>query len=160
MGRDLMHPAGSGHATDGARTGEPDGDGTSALHVCRGCGASLQSTFVDLGMAPPTQAFLTEQQLLEPEAYYPLDVRICEVCLLVQLPAYVAAEQIFREYAYFSSYSDSWVRHAERLVDDGVRLQGLDQRSLVVEVASNDGYLLQHVIARGIPALGIEPARN
>jgi SAM-dependent methyltransferase len=115
---------------------------------------------VELGMSPPCEDFLTEDRLSEPETFYPLDVRVCDVCLLVQLPTYLSAQSIFSEYAYFSSFSDSWVEHAERLVDEGVRRQKLDSGSRVIEVASNDGYLLQHVVARGITALGIEPASN
>jgi SAM-dependent methyltransferase len=115
---------------------------------------------VDLGMSPPCEDFLTEDRLSEPETFYPLDVRVCDMCLLVQLPTYLSAQSIFSEYAYFSSFSDSWVAHAERLVDEGVRRQKLDSGSRVIEVASNDGYLLQHVVARGITALGIEPASN
>jgi SAM-dependent methyltransferase len=111
-------------------------------------------------MSPPCEDFLTADRLLEPEVFYPLDVRVCDRCLLVQLPAYVAPEAIFREYAYFSSFSASWVEHADRLVDEAVRRQDLDGSSRVVEIASNDGYLLQHVVRRGIPALGVEPARN
>jgi SAM-dependent methyltransferase len=116
--------------------------------------------FVDLGMSPPCEDFLPQGRLHEPEMFYPLDVRICDRCLLVQLPTYVSAESIFGEYAYFSSYSDSWVAHAERLVEEAVRRQALGPESRVVEVASNDGYLLQHVLARGIGALGVEPAGN
>jgi SAM-dependent methyltransferase len=111
-------------------------------------------------MAPPCEDWLTQDRLLEPEVFYPLDVRICDECLLVQLPTYVSAEDIFSEYAYFSSYSDSWVAHADAFVSEAVRRGGLGADSRVVEVASNDGYLLQHVVARGIPALGVEPARN
>ncbi len=135
-------------------------DPTSAPRTCRGCGAELTRTFVDLGRSPPSEDFLTEARLLEPEVFYPLDVRVCDVCLLVQLPTYIPAEEIFREYAYFSSYSDSWVDHAAQFVDEAVDRAGLDQGSHVIEVASNDGYLLQHVLARGIAAVGIEPARN
>src|SRR4051794_11902010 len=94
------------------------------------------------------------------EPFYPLHVRICRACLLVQLPAVVDREDIFREYAYFSSYSDSWVEHARRYADAMVERRGLGAASFVVELASNDGYLLQHFVARGIPVLGIEPARN
>ena len=111
-------------------------------------------------MSPPCEDFLTEERLREPETYYPLDVRICDRCVLVQLPPYLSPEVIFSEYAYFSSFSDSWVAHAEQLVAEAVRRQGLGPRSHVVEVASNDGYLLQHVIRRGIPAMGVEPAGN
>ena len=111
-------------------------------------------------MSPPCEDFLTEDRLHGPETFYPLDVRICDRCLLVQLPTYLSAQSIFTEYAYFSSFSDSWVAHAGRFVDEAIRRQGLGPRSRVVEIASNDGYLLQHVLSRGIPALGVEPARN
>lgn len=111
-------------------------------------------------MSPPCEDFLTEDRLHAPETFYPLDVRICDSCLLVQLPTYLSAQSIFSEHAYFSSYSDSWVAHAERLVDEAIRRQDLGAGSRVVEIASNDGYLLQHIIARGIPALGVEPAGN
>jgi SAM-dependent methyltransferase len=103
---------------------------------------------------------LRPDQLDEPETFYPLHVRICEACLLVQLPAYVAAEEVFSDYAYFSSYSESWVAHAGRFVDEIAERLRLGPNSFVVEVASNDGYLLQHAVARGIPVLGIEPAAN
>jgi len=127
---------------------------------CRLCSAELRHTFVDLGMSPPCESYLTASQLDEAEKFYPLHVRICESCLLVQLPAYISPEAVFSDYAYFSSYSDSWVEHARRFVDDAaVRLQ-LGSESFVVEVASNDGYLLQHSVARGIRSLGIEPAAN
>lgn len=132
----------------------------AAARACRSCGAPLERLFVDLGMSPPCEDFLTADRLHEPETFYPLDVRICDACLLVQLPAYVAPESIFREYAYFSSFSSSWIDHAERFVEEAIRRQGLGPTSNVVEIASNDGYLLQHVVRRGIPALGVEPARN
>jgi SAM-dependent methyltransferase len=127
---------------------------------CRSCGAPLERLFVDLGMSPPCEDFLAADRLLGPETFYPLDVRICDRCLLVQLPTYLSAASIFTEYAYFSSYSDSWVDHARRLVDEAIRRQRLGPTSQVVEIGSNDGYLLQHVIANGIPAIGVEPARN
>ena len=127
---------------------------------CRLCAAELTETFVDLGMSPPCESFLAADQLDRGETFYPLHVRICSQCLLVQLPAYIAAEDIFSHYAYFSSFSDSWVAHAGRYVDAAVERLGLGADSFVVEVASNDGYLLQHVVARGIRALGIEPAAN
>ena len=127
---------------------------------CRSCGAPLDRLFVDLGMSPPCEDFLAPERLHEPETFYPLDVRICDRCLLVQLPSYLQPASIFTEYAYFSSYSDTWVEHAARLVDEAVRRQGLGPSSRVVEIGSNDGYLLQHVLARGIPAVGVEPARN
>lgn len=127
---------------------------------CRLCSAELTRTFVDLGMSPPCESYLTAEQLDQAETFYPLHVRICDECLLVQLPSYIPAEDIFSDYAYFSSYSDSWVAHARDFVHAAAGRVGLDGRSFVVEVASNDGYLLQHVVARGIRALGIEPAAN
>jgi len=127
---------------------------------CRLCGAELTRTFVDLGMSPPCESYLDASQLDSGETFYPLHVRICSSCLLVQLPAYISGEEIFSHYAYFSSYSDSWVAHAKRFVDEAVDRLGLGASSFVVEVASNDGYLLQHVVARGVRCLGIEPAEN
>jgi SAM-dependent methyltransferase len=128
--------------------------------TCRLCAAELTHTFVDLGMSPPCESFLAADELDGGETFYPLHVRVCAECLLVQLPAYIPAEDIFTHYAYFSSYSDSWVAHARRFVDTAVERLGLTAGSFVVEVASNDGYLLQHVVERGIRALGIEPAAN
>jgi hypothetical protein len=131
-----------------------------ALPACRLCSAPLDTTFVDLGMSPPCESYLAADQLDAGEVFYPLHVRVCSSCLLVQLPAYIPAEDIFTFYAYFSSYSDSWVEHARRFVDGAVERWGLGPDSFVVEVASNDGYLLQHVVAKGIRCLGIEPAAN
>jgi hypothetical protein len=127
---------------------------------CRLCAAELTHTFVDLGMSPPCESYLTAEELDQGETFYPLHVRLCTECLLVQLPAYIPAEDIFSDYAYFSSFSDSWVEHARRFVDIAVDRLGLSADSFVIEVASNDGYLLQHVLHRGIRALGIEPAKN
>ena len=127
---------------------------------CRFCAAPLEHTFVDLGMSPLCESYVPSDRLSSMEPFYPLHVRICEGCLLVQLEEFVTAEEIFTEYAYFSSYSDSWVAHAREYVDSAVNRFGLDTGSLVVELASNDGYLLQHVVERGIPALGVEPAAN
>jgi SAM-dependent methyltransferase len=127
---------------------------------CRFCSATLRHSFVDLGMSPLCEAYVPETRLSAMEPFYPLHVKVCHECLLVQLEEFVSPEEIFGEYAYFSSYSDSWVRHAASYVDAAVRRFALDERSLVVELASNDGYLLQHVVARGVPALGIEPAAN
>ncbi|MBA2954248.1 methyltransferase domain-containing protein [Nocardioides sp. MAH-18] len=127
---------------------------------CRLCGDDLTQTFVDLGTSPPCESYLDADQLDRGETFYPLHVRICSSCLLVQLPAYLAGEDIFSHYAYFSSYSESWVAHAKRYVDAAVARLDLDETSLVVEVASNDGYLLQHVRDLGIRCLGIEPAAN
>ena len=135
--------------------------GSSALgYPCRFCAAPVTTVVCDLGMSPLCESFLTAEQLNQMEPFYPLRADVCERCWLVQLERYVAPEAIFTEYAYFSSYSDSWVRHARDytgMVADRLRL-GPD--SLVVELASNDGYLLQHFVARGVPVLGIEPARN
>jgi 2-polyprenyl-3-methyl-5-hydroxy-6-metoxy-1,4-benzoquinol methylase len=127
---------------------------------CRLCGAPLTQTFVDLGMSPLCESYVSAERLDHAESFYPLNVRQCSSCLLVQLPAYVPGEEIFSDYAYFSSYSDSWVAHAKRYADAMIDRLGLSSDSLVTEVASNDGYLLQHFTARGIPALGVEPAAN
>jgi SAM-dependent methyltransferase len=137
------------------------GDGKDMpLHACRLCGASLTRTFVDLGMSPLCESYVPADRLDEAEVFYPLHVRVCESCLLVQLPAYVAAEEIFSDYAYFSSYSDSWVAHAKRYAQAMIDRLELRGDSLVIEVASNDGYLLQHFLAAGIRVLGVEPAAN
>jgi SAM-dependent methyltransferase len=111
-------------------------------------------------MSPLCESYVPPERVDEPEVFYPLHVRVCENCLLVQLPAYVPPEDIFGDYAYFSSYSDSWVAHAKRYADDMTARLRLDENSLVTEVASNDGYLLQHFANDGIPVLGIEPAKN
>jgi SAM-dependent methyltransferase len=111
-------------------------------------------------MSPPCESYVPASELDQGETFYPLHVRVCTACLLVQLPAYIAAEDIFTDYAYFSSYSDSWVRHARDYVELAVERLGLGPDAFVVEVASNDGYLLQHTVARGIRSLGIEPAAN
>ena len=117
-------------------------------------------TFVDLGMSPLCESYIPDESLDEAESFYPLHVRLCEACLLVQLPAYVSGESIFSDYAYFSSYSDSWVAHAKRYADAMIERLKLNPDSLVTEVASNDGYLLQHFQAAGVPVLGVEPAAN
>jgi SAM-dependent methyltransferase len=124
------------------------------------CDEPLTETFVDLGMSPLCESYLRADQLDRPETFYPLHVRICPACLLVQLPAYVPGEDIFSDYAYFSSYSSSWVAHAKRYAEAMTARLGLGPESLVTEVASNDGYLLQHFVAAGIPVLGVEPAAN
>lgn len=127
---------------------------------CRLCGRAELISVLDLGATPPCERFLTAEELDAPEPTYPLHLRLCRHCLLLQIPALITPEGTFTEYAYFSSYSDSWVEHARRFVDRTIMQQGLDQDSLVIEVAANDGYLLQHVAAAGIPCLGIEPSRN
>ncbi len=132
----------------------------TAATRCRHCDAALTHTFVDLGLSPPCQNHITTEQLGRPELFYPLHVYVCTRCYLVQLPNHLAAADIFEEYAYFSSYSDTLVAHARRYVEDITALLRLDRNSSVVELASNDGYLLQFFQERGIPALGIEPAKN
>ncbi|MCU7726403.1 class I SAM-dependent methyltransferase [Actinoplanes sp. KI2] len=128
--------------------------------ACRLCGASLTATFVDLGMSPLCESFVPADRTDGPETFYPLHVRICADCLLVQLAAYVPGEDIFSDYLYFSSYSTSWVEHARRYAADMTERLALGPDSLVAEVASNDGYLLQHFVAAGIPVVGVEPAAN
>ena len=128
--------------------------------VCRSCGTHLETTFVDLGMSPLANSLLTSEQALVMEPFYPLHVRVCAKCFLVQLEEFEPPEHIFSDYLYFSSYSDAWLAHCSRYADKMVAMLGLGPRSKVVEVASNDGYLLQFFAKRGIPVLGIEPARN
>ena len=132
----------------------------AGLPSCRFCAAPLRNTFVDLGMSPLCESYVPPERLGAMEPFYPLHVRVCDRCLLVQLEEVVAPDEIFTEYAYFSSYSDSWVAHARDYVESAVERFELDGDSLVLELASNDGYLLQHVVERGIPALGVEPAAN
>jgi SAM-dependent methyltransferase len=127
---------------------------------CRFCRALLKHTFVDLGMSPLCESYLTADQLNRMEPFYPLHVKVCEECFLVQLEDYVSPEHIFSEYAYFSSYSDSWLQHSSDYVEMISERFGLGKRSLVVELASNDGYLLQYLVKKGIPVLGVEPAAN
>jgi SAM-dependent methyltransferase len=126
---------------------------------CRFCRTPLHRTFVDLGMSPLCETFLDARQLNHMEPFYPLHVYVCEECLLVQLEEYVSPAEIFTDYPYFSSYSDSWIRHAARYVDAVSERLGLGRDSLVVELGSNDGYLLQHFVAKDVPVLGIEPAQ-
>src|ERR1035441_10891016 len=127
---------------------------------CRFCGQVLQTTFVDLGMSPFCQTHIERHQLNHMEPFYPLHAWVCRRCFLVQLEEYVTPANIFSEYAYFSSYSDSWVEHARRYAEMMRSRFGLSSGSLVMEIASNDGYLLQHFVSAGVPVLGIEPAAN
>jgi SAM-dependent methyltransferase len=127
---------------------------------CRLCGAELSRVFVDLGMSPLCQTHIAPAELNQAESFYPLRALVCETCLLVQLDQYVAPADIFSEYAYFSSYSDSWVEHARRYAEMARERFRLGSASKVMEIASNDGYLLQHFVKMGIPVLGIEPAAN
>jgi hypothetical protein len=130
------------------------------MTTCRLCGSTALASVVDLGATPPCERFLTAAQLAEPEPTYPLHLQVCTECWLAQIPPLITPEDTFTDYAYFSSYSTSWVEHARKYVDESVERLGLGADSLVVEVASNDGYLLQHVVAQGIPCLGIEPSVN
>jgi SAM-dependent methyltransferase len=131
-----------------------------SAYQCRFCGEPLRQTFVDLGLSPLCETYIDSAHLKDPELFYPLHSFVCEKCLLVQLPEHVAAREIFEEYAYFSSYSDSCLAHAKMYVSTISKRLALSNQSLVVEVASNDGYLLQYFKAMGIPVLGIEPAKN
>ena len=133
---------------------------TGRVPSCRFCAAPLHNTFVDLGLSPLCESFVPSDALNQMEPFFPLHVFVCDQCWLVQLDEYVAPEHIFTEYAYFSSYSDSWVEHARRYVETISARLGLGSANQVMEVASNDGYLLQHFVARGVPVLGIEPAAN
>jgi SAM-dependent methyltransferase len=127
---------------------------------CRFCGTVLRHTFVDLGMSPLCESFLTSDQLNQMEPFYPLHAYVCERCFLVQVEEYVDPGRIFSEYAYFSSYSDAWLQHAKAYTDMIVSRLGLHRGSRVVELGSNDGYLLQNFVRKGIPVLGVEPATN
>lgn len=127
---------------------------------CRHCDATLHHTFVDLGMSPLCESFLRADQLNTMEPFYPLHVLICDRCFLVQLEQYVSPAEIFTEYAYFSSYADSWLQHVQRYTDQMIARWNLGPNSRVVELASNDGYLLQYFVARNVPVLGVEPAVN
>src|SRR6185437_11524531 len=127
---------------------------------CRFCGRSLTHTFVDLGMSPLCESYISFEQLNYMEPFYPLHVYVCDNCFLVQLLEYVSPDRIFSDYAYFSSYSDSWLKHAQNYAEMAIARFELDSKSQVVEIASNDGYLLQYFVQRGIPVLGVEPAAN
>ena len=127
---------------------------------CRFCGTPLRQSFVDLGMSPLCESYLGAEQLNQMEPFYPLHVYVCKQCFLVQLEAYVTPEHIFTEYAYFSSYANTWLRHASAYTDLMTERFHLNEQSQVIEVASNDGYLLQYFVAKNIPAFGIEPAAN
>ena len=128
--------------------------------ACRHCGTPLRHSFCDLGSSPLANSYLSEQQLKEVERFFPLHVYVCEECFLVQLPEAETASNIFSDYAYFSSYSESWLEHAEAYVNAMVPRFGLDASKQVIEIASNDGYLLQFFARKGVPVLGIEPAAN
>jgi hypothetical protein len=125
---------------------------------CRHCRVSLTHTFLDLGFAPPSNAYLTQADLSKPEKYFPLKIKVCDQCWLVQTEDYAQAHELFSaEYAYFSSTSSGWLAHAKRYAEKMTHELGLNAQSLVIEVAANDGYLLKNFVATGIPCLGIEP---
>ena len=129
-------------------------------NCCRFCGTELKESFCDLGMSPLSNAYLTAESLQKAEPFYPLHSYVCNECFLVQLPEFESPEHIFSDYAYFSSYSDSWLNHASRYADAMVERFGLDASCRVIEIASNDGYLLQYFKNKAIPVLGVEPAAN
>jgi hypothetical protein len=135
-------------------------EGVLYVPRCRFCDTPLRQTFVDLGMSPLCESYLSANQLNRVEPFYPLHVRVCGHCFLVQLEEYVSPEDIFSDYAYFSSYSETWLAHAKAYAEQMTARFHLNTNSLVVEVASNDGYLLQHFVEKQIPVLGIEPAAN
>ena len=128
---------------------------------CRHCQTELTSTLIDLGTSPPSNSYVTNKTIYGPEKYFPLRVLVCEKCWLVQTEDYAGAEELFdADYAYFSSFSSTWLKHAEKYVADMVQRFDLDASSYIVEVAANDGYLLQYAKERGIPCLGVEPTTS
>jgi SAM-dependent methyltransferase len=133
---------------------------TETIVACRACGAGSLTPILSLGDSPLANALLTRDQLGKPEARYPLDLVLCTACSLVQITATVPGEELFGEYLYFSSFSDTMLRHAQELVERVVAERGLGKSSRVVEIASNDGYLLQYYKKAGVAVLGVEPARN
>ena len=143
-----MSHSGNKHSAKGKRT------------TCRHCGAPLVQSVVDLGVQPPCEGYVPAEHFNEPEAFYPLHAMICKECLLVQLETDVSPESIYTEYAYFSSFSDSWLEHCRQFTDRITSQLALRADSQVVELASNDGYLLKNFVAKGIPAYGVEPAAN
>jgi len=132
----------------------------NATNRCRFCNSALEHTFVDLGMSPLANSYLKAEQLQQMEPFYPLHAYICEACYLVQLPVFEPPDKIFSDYAYFSSYSESWLKHVKTYTDLMIERFGFDSNSQIIEIASNDGYLLQYFKGKGIPVLGIEPAKN
>jgi SAM-dependent methyltransferase len=128
--------------------------------TCRACGSPLQHTFIDLGLSPLANSYVPAERVQSGEMFFPLHAYVCETCFLVQLEEFESPEHIFSDYAYFSSYSASWLRHAEAYATAMMERFGLNAASKVVEIASNDGYLLQYFVSKGVPVLGIEPAAN
>lgn len=132
----------------------------NAQPICQGCGAGLTRTLVDLGLQPLANSYIPLDRADAPEPVFPLHARVCDRCLLVQVDAVRRPEEIFVDYAYFSSFSESWLKHCRAYVDAMIERFGLDAGSKVVEIASNDGYMLQFFVERGVPVLGVEPAAN
>jgi len=130
------------------------------INHCRFCNNPLQYTFVDLGVSPLANSYLKADQINLMEPFYPLRAYVCELCYLVQLPVFQSSEEIFSNYAYFSSFSDSWLQHAKAYAELMIKRFGFDAANQVIEIASNDGYLLQYFKEKNIPVLGIEPAKN
>ena len=129
--------------------------------TCRNCGAPLTRTLVDLGLSPLANSYVRPEDANRPDPMYPLHARVCDSCLLVQVDDVVPADHIFNaDYAYFSSFSESWLRHCKAFAAMATDRFGLGAGSLVVEIASNDGYLLQYFVALGVPVLGVEPSAN
>jgi SAM-dependent methyltransferase len=159
MHTELVDPPVAAPAVRAEPASEPTRAAAQRLR-CRFCATPLRHTMVDLGMSPLCQTHIAPHELDEPETFYPLCARVCSQCYLVQLPEFVTPQGIFGEYAYFSSYSSSWVEHARRYCEMVTARFGLGAHSRVIEVASNDGYLLQHLQRAGVPVLGIEPAAN
>lgn len=143
-----------------ATSSVPEVQQHSTPMTCRFCGQGLHRTFVDLGSSPLCESYPSAVDINKGEVFYPLHVYVCEKCWLVQLQEFESAENIFSDYAYFSSFSDSWLKHCETYCSKMSERFGLGKQSFVVEVASNDGYLLQYFVRQGIPVLGIEPAAN
>ena len=129
-------------------------------NICRFCSTTLKYTLIDLGVSPLANSYLREEQIKEMEPFYPLQVLVCDNCYLVQLPVFESPESIFGDYAYFSSFSESWLKHAKKYTDMMIARFNFNSYSHIIEIASNDGYLLQYFREKGIPVLGIEPAKN
>jgi SAM-dependent methyltransferase len=134
--------------------------GCKMMNRCRFCDKQLKYIFVDLGVSPMANAYLSTEQINQMEPFFPLQAYVCEHCFLVQLPVFQSSDEIFSEYAYFSSYSDSWLQHAKKYTESVIERFGFGIQSQVVEIASNDGYLLRYFLEKGFPVLGIEPAKN
>lgn len=130
------------------------------INQCRFCDKPLKYIFADLGLSPLANTYLTIEKINQMECFYPLRAYVCESCFLVQLPVFQSSEEIFSEYAYFSSYSDSWLQHAKKYTDSVIKRFDLGIQNQVIEIASNDGYLLRYFLEKGFPVLGVEPARN